>query len=92
MRRSLAGHGWHGVSEPDPLVQGREHPQPQHPAQGGWPRSRQASGLAASISALVKILTVHIGFGAAHSNQPDTSGGVPSGRARSSSRSKCLTR
>ena len=32
---------------------------------------------------------VHISFGAAHSNRPKTSGGVPSGRVRSSSRSKC---
>jgi hypothetical protein len=35
---------------------------------------------------------VHISFGAAHSNRPNTTGGEPSGRARSSSRSKCRCR
>jgi len=32
---------------------------------------------------------VHISFGRAHSNLPDTTGGLPSGRVTSSSRSKC---
>ena len=31
----LGGHGGHGVAQGDPLVQGGQHAEPQHPAQGG---------------------------------------------------------
>lgn len=51
------GHGGHGAAEPDPLVQGGEPPSRSIRRRVGWPRSRQASRLAAFMSAFVRILT-----------------------------------